>query len=155
MPLHQRGSSGQAGRPAGARASRAVVLGTLAVLGMTVAAGCSTGHAGPGAAASSAARTYVTSCGPARTSADVPVTVEVASGHISCGTAKAVELAYAKAIRSGLEPGNGGGGPVKIMRWTRSRRDTRDPPAALAGAIAVGLLARSLTGQPPRARPRG
>ncbi|HYS30640.1 MAG TPA: hypothetical protein VEM58_00100 [Streptosporangiaceae bacterium] len=116
--MRQSGSSGQAGRPAGARASRAMALGTLAVLGMTVAAGCSTGHAGPGAAASSAARTYVTSCGPARTSADVPVTVEVASGHISCGTAKAVELAYAKAIRSGLEPGNGGGGPVKIMRWT-------------------------------------
>jgi hypothetical protein len=46
------------------------------------------------------------------------VQVEVASGNISCGSAKAVELAYAKAIRSGLAPGNGGGGPVKIRGWT-------------------------------------
>jgi hypothetical protein len=46
------------------------------------------------------------------------VKVEVAKGSISCGTAKAVELAYAKAIRSGLAPGNGGGGPVKVMGWT-------------------------------------
>ena len=27
-------------------------------------------------------------------------------------------LAYARAIRSGLAPGNGGGGPVKIKGWT-------------------------------------
>ncbi len=27
-------------------------------------------------------------------------------------------LAYAKAIRSGQAPGNGGGGPVKIKGWT-------------------------------------
>jgi hypothetical protein len=46
------------------------------------------------------------------------VKVEVARGNIACGTAKAVELAYAKAIRSGLAPGNGGGGPVKVMGWT-------------------------------------
>ncbi len=115
MPLHPRGSSGQAGRPSGGGTSWAVVA--LALLA-TAAAGCSPTHAGPHSPASSATRTHVTYCGTTRTAANVPVKLEVASGDIPCNTAKAVERAYAKAIRSGLAPGNGGGGPVQIKGWT-------------------------------------
>jgi hypothetical protein len=48
----------------------------------------------------------------------VPVKVLVAEGNVACGTAKAVLLAYARAIRTGQAPGNGGGGPVQIRGWT-------------------------------------
>jgi hypothetical protein len=78
---------------------------------LTAAAGCS-GHATP------AARTRVTACGTAKTAADVPVRVLVSQGHVACGAARAVVLAYAKAVRSGKAPGNGGGGPVTIKGWT-------------------------------------
>ena len=57
-------------------------------------------------------------CGTAKTAADVPVKILIDKGSIACGTARAVVLAYAKAIRSGQAPGNGGGGPVKIKGWT-------------------------------------
>ena len=114
MPLHPRGSSGQADRPGGGRTSWAVALALLAA----AAAGCSPTHAGPHSSASSATRTHVTYCGTTRTAANVPVKLEVARGHIPCDTAKALERAYANAIRSGLAPGNGGGGPVQIKGWT-------------------------------------
>lgn len=70
------------------------------------------------ASGSASAGAYVAFCGTARTAAQVPVRVEVARGHVPCRTAQAIELAYAKAIRSGLAPGNGGGGPVKVRGWT-------------------------------------
>jgi hypothetical protein len=113
-PLHPRGSSGPSVRPARGAVLRAAAL---AILVTAAAAGCTKSHAA-GPTSPNPAASYVRSCGTARTAANVPVQVEVASGNISCGTAKAVELAYAKAIRSGLAPGNGGGGPVKVMGWT-------------------------------------
>jgi hypothetical protein len=57
-------------------------------------------------------------CGSARTAANVPVQIEVAQGNVSCGTAEAIEHDYARAIRTGQAPGNGGGGPVQIKGWT-------------------------------------
>ncbi len=102
------GSVSRAGRQARTRTGGILML----VLLLTAAAGCS--HSG---SPSSGAAT-VTSCGTAKTAADVPVKVEVARGHVACGTAKSVEADYAKAIRSGKAPGNGGGGPVKVKGWT-------------------------------------
>jgi hypothetical protein len=90
----------------------------LILLVAAAAAACGTTHASAHSSPSASAGSYLASCGSARTAAEVPVQVEVARGHVPCATAKAVELAYAKAIRSGLAPGNGGGGPVKIMGWT-------------------------------------
>ncbi len=60
----------------------------------------------------------VTACGSSRTAANVPIHVEVTKGHVACGTALSVERKYARAIRSGRAPGNGGGGPVKVNGWT-------------------------------------
>ena len=90
----------------------------LAAVALTAAtAGCSRSGAASPAPGSSRAH-YVASCGSAKSPADVPVEVKVARGHASCGTAKAIEAAYASAVRSGRAPGNGGGGPVKIDGWT-------------------------------------
>ena len=93
----------------------------LTVAAMTVVAGATTACGQSGAAARgshSSAPAYVASCGTAKSAADVPVQVKIARGHASCGTAMTVEAAYATAIRSGREPGNGGGGPVKVDGWT-------------------------------------
>jgi len=56
-------------------------------------------------------------CGTSRTAADVPVEVKVYRGTVSCTAAMAVEQSYAKAIRAGDAPGNGGGGPVTVSGW--------------------------------------
>jgi hypothetical protein len=93
---------------------RAVVVALLVTAGAS-ACGMMHGSARPSGTTPSG---YIASCGTARTAAHVPVRVEVARGHVACGTAQAVELAYAKAIRSGRAPGNGGGGPVKVNGWT-------------------------------------
>jgi hypothetical protein len=110
-----RGLPRRVGRPADGGACLAAVV---ALLVMVAAAACSATHGGGHSSGSAPTGGYVASCGTARTAAHVPVRVEVARGHVSCGTAQAVELAYAKAIRSGRAPGNGGGGPVKINGWT-------------------------------------
>jgi hypothetical protein len=110
-----RGSSREA-RLAGC--ARALVTGVVAAAITAAAAACGTTHVGAHSSRSAPAGSFVASCGTARTAAQVPVRVEVARGHVPCATAKAVELAYAKAIRLGRAPGNGGGGPVKIMGWT-------------------------------------
>ncbi|HEX9063868.1 MAG TPA: hypothetical protein VF843_02100 [Streptosporangiaceae bacterium] len=91
-------------------------VGAVAALAVAAAAtGCSGSGGGSG---HSTAPAYLASCGTAKTAADVPVQVKIARGHASCGTAMAVEAAYATAIRSGKAPGNGGGGPVKVRGWT-------------------------------------
>ena len=103
------------GRLVPGRRALAMLLMALAAAGAV--AGCSRpGAAGHSSGGSSPA--YVASCGTAKTAADVPVQVKIARGHATCGTAKAVEAAYATAIRSGQAPGNGGGGPVKVNGWT-------------------------------------
>jgi hypothetical protein len=105
--MHPRRSRGRtAGR---ARATIRRSLG-LVVLLTAATAGCS----GQGSQPPSRAKI----CGTAKTAADVPVKVLVAKGHLACGAARAVVLAYARAIRSGQAPGNGGGGPVSIKGWT-------------------------------------
>jgi hypothetical protein len=97
-----------------ARAALSVlVLGALCTL---VLAGCGT-SATPTAAA-------VQDCGTGKTAADVPVEIEVDRGQVPCSTAMQVEVDYAKAIASGLAPGNGGGGPVKVSGWTCQGLDT-------------------------------
>jgi hypothetical protein len=66
-----------------------------------------------------AARTAATikSCGRTRTSANVPIKIEVARGQVSCTAAMTVEHNYATAVARGRAPGNGGGGPVTIHGW--------------------------------------
>jgi hypothetical protein len=110
-----RGSSREARLAAGARALVTLML-LLPVA--AAAAACGTTQAAGHSSRSPSAGSYLAFCGSARTAAQVPVRVEIARGHVPCARAKAVELAYAKAIRSGFAPGNGGGGPVKIMGWT-------------------------------------
>jgi hypothetical protein len=112
-----RGSPGAA-RCAPARPGRLLALAALAALAAMAAmvAGC--GHSGQPTSSGSPTPAAVTKCGSARTAANVPVRVEVIQGHVTCGTALHVEHAYAKAIQSGKEPGNGGGGPVKVNGWT-------------------------------------
>ena len=110
--MHPRRSSGRARRLARARIGRSL---WLAVLVTAAAAGCgNSGATGPG----TATRARVTACGTAKTAAGVPVKIEVIKGQLECATARAIERAYAAAVRSGRAPGNGGGGPVKIQGWT-------------------------------------
>lgn len=106
--MHPRRSPGRAARRARAAIRRS--LG-LVVLLTAATAGCS------GTGSPPAAGTRVTACGTAKTAADVPVRVLVAKGHLACTTARAVVQGYARAIRSGKAPGNGGGGPVRIRGW--------------------------------------
>lgn len=86
------------------------------------AAGC--GPGGQPAASGSASPASATSCGQAKTAANVPVIVEVARGQITCGTALTIMRDYAADIRLGLAPGNGGGGPLKVHGWTCEGFDT-------------------------------
>jgi hypothetical protein len=110
------GSSGQAGRTPGAALKRAGGLLAFAVI-LTLASGC--GHSSaPRPGTSSTAAATITKCGATKTAANVPVNLEVVKGNTPCAAALRVERAYAEAIRSGQAPGNGGGGPVKVMGWT-------------------------------------
>lgn len=56
-------------------------------------------------------------CGTSHTSANVPVSVQVHHGAVSCAAAMTVEKAYAQAIDQGEAPGNGRG-PVHVSGWT-------------------------------------
>ena len=87
----------------------------MALIVTVLAAGC--GAKGSPAASSTAGSQGPTggssgavSCGTTKTAANVPVQVQVRYGKVSCD--------YAKAIKDGSAPGNGGGGPVKIDGWT-------------------------------------
>jgi hypothetical protein len=102
-------------RPARPGIRTSFAFGTLLALAV---AGCSHAAAPPHSSPSSATGAVVAKCGKAKTAANVPVDVEVVAGHATCGTALTIERDYASAIRSGLAPGNGGGGPVKIEGWT-------------------------------------
>ena len=94
-------------------------VGRLLLLGamLALATGCSHAAA-PHPSGSTSAKATVAKCGTAKTAANVPVDVEIVRGRTTCAAALAVERGYAKAIQSGKEPGNGGGGPVKINGWT-------------------------------------
>ena len=108
--MHPRRSPSRARRVARARIG---MLFWLAALVLAAVAGCTnSASTGP------VTRATVTACGTAKTAASVPVRVEIIRGQLACTTARAIERAYAAAVRSGRAPGNGGGGPVKIQGWT-------------------------------------
>ena len=105
-------------RPA---ALRCGALGLAALALALAAAGCGGGGKGQGTAAApsaSASTKALPSCGTTKTAANVPVTIEVHHGKVDCQEAMSVERKYAAAIESGKEPGNGGGGPVRVDGWT-------------------------------------
>ncbi len=114
--MYLRRPSGTAGQPTGGRRGHMMLLALLLML----VAGC--GSSAPGASPGhSAGRTTTvkpTTCGTASTAGGVKVHVEIAKGHVSCGTALAIEQRYADAVQSGKVPGNGGGAPVKVEGWT-------------------------------------
>ncbi len=114
FPAGSPARSGLAGTPL----SRALIGVAVAAL---AAAGCGSAGPHPAAPASAsrvAADKAVTSCGTARTAANVPVRIHVQHGPVSCPAAMGVERDYASAIAAGREPGNGGGGPVTVHGWT-------------------------------------
>ncbi|HWF80920.1 MAG TPA: hypothetical protein VN695_10060 [Streptosporangiaceae bacterium] len=104
--MHTRGQSLLVGVSWRTQAVRVALIFLL----LAVAIGC--------ASAPATTEPKVTACGTAKTAANVPIHIEVTSGHVTCTTALAIERKYAEAIRSGLAPGNGGGGPVKVNGWT-------------------------------------
>jgi hypothetical protein len=104
-------SRGQAGRAA------------LSLTVIMLAAGCGaktspTASGTVGSQSPTGSSSQAPSCGTTKTAANVPVQVQVSNGKVSCDAAMAIERDYAKAIRNGSAPGNGGGGPVKIDGWT-------------------------------------
>jgi hypothetical protein len=114
--MHLRKPSGTAGDPRGGLPGHMMLFALL----LSLAAGCtsSTSGASPGPSSSRTTTTVkLTACGIASTAAGVKVHVEIAKGHVPCGTALTIEQRYAKAIQSGQAPGNGGGGPVTIKGW--------------------------------------
>jgi len=91
----------------------------LAALLAALAAGCASSGSAPRPGNSGTSTTIkVIACGTASTAAGVKVHVEVVKGHLACSTALAIMQSYATAVRNGLAPGNGGGGPVKVKGWT-------------------------------------
>jgi hypothetical protein len=104
-------------RPAALRCGAA---GLAALALALAAAGCGGGGPGQGQAAppTTATPRALASCGTTKTAVNVPVTIEVHRGKVDCDEAMSIERKYAAAIASGKEPGNGGGGPVKIDGWT-------------------------------------
>lgn len=117
--MHLRLRSGIASSGLRVQSAQAVRLALLAAALAVLGSSCGAKGASPSPSASGPATTVkLTSCGLANTAAGVRVHVEVAKGHVSCGTALTIERDYAEAVRSGRAPGNGGGGPVKIKDWT-------------------------------------
>jgi hypothetical protein len=101
--MHVRRTAGGCQRLAASLSVAVVVSASALALG-----GC-------GGAKSNAAS--IQDCGTSRTAANVPVEVKVYRGTVSCTAAMAVENDYAKAVRAGDAPGNGGGGPVTVSGW--------------------------------------
>lgn len=93
------------------------------------AAGASlAGLAGLAACSASAhtASPPVVTCGATRTGANVPVTVKILKGSVSCAAAMGAENGYSAAVRSGKVIGNGGGAPLKVGGWTCQGYPTPD-----------------------------
>jgi hypothetical protein len=94
--------------PARQRSAGSCCLAAVVILCALALAGCG----GSKAKASS-----VQDCGTSKTSANVPVEVEIYRGTVSCAVAMTVEKSYANAIVHGQAPGNGTG-PVPVSGWT-------------------------------------
>jgi hypothetical protein len=101
--MHVRRTAGGSQRLAASLSVAVVVSAAALALG-----GC-------GGAKSNAAS--IQDCGTSRTAANVPVEVKIYRGTVSCSAAMTVENDYAKAVRAGDAPGNGGGGPVTVSGW--------------------------------------
>jgi hypothetical protein len=106
------------------RARGSAGLAAVVVTVIALTAGCG-GHGSPGASGASSrspgpggAGSPAAACGTTKTAANVPVQVDVSRGTVTCAVAMTIERDYAKAVRSGGAPGNGGGGPVTIDGWT-------------------------------------
>jgi len=84
-------------------------------LALVVAVGSAVGLTSCGHSAGSSAGGRK-ECGTSHTSANVPVSVEVHRGAVSCATAMTVEKDYADAIDQGKAHGNGGA--VQVSGWT-------------------------------------
>jgi hypothetical protein len=86
-------------------------------LALLVAVGSAVGLSACSHPASGSAAGGRQQCGTSHTSANVPVSVQVHHGAVSCAAAMTVEKAYAQAIDQGEAPGNGRG-PVHVSGWT-------------------------------------
>ena len=110
----RRDSLGRMGRPGAVLA--------VGMLCLAAGAACSAGAAGSASASGTAgaggAGSPGATCGSTRTGANVPVSVKVAKGTVSCGTAMRIENEYAAMIRAGDLKGNGGGAPLRVDGWT-------------------------------------
>lgn len=104
---------------AGLRSRGLIGRAALALTVVALAAACGA-KSSPSASGSqgSGPGSHAVACGTTRTAANVPVQVQVGHGKVSCSAAMAIERDYAKAVREGSAPGNGGGGPVRIDGWT-------------------------------------
>ncbi|HEX3922544.1 MAG TPA: hypothetical protein VHY31_09690 [Streptosporangiaceae bacterium] len=100
--------------------ARCVVMVSLVTVALLAATGCgSSGSSGKTTSSNgNSGTTGMTACGMTKTAANVPVSIQIAHGHVPCATALAVERDYAKAIASGQVPGTGGGAPVHVQGWT-------------------------------------
>lgn len=100
--------------------ARGVVMVSLVTMALMLATGCgSSGSSGKTTNShGNSAATGMTACGMTKTAANVPVSIQIAHGQVSCATALAVERDYAKAIASGQVAGTGGGAPVHVQGWT-------------------------------------
>ncbi len=98
-------------------AAVAVMLGGAVMMAGCAAGGGSPAGSGSPAAGSAGSNAPMTPCGTTRTSAGVPVNIEIAHGTVPCAAALAVERQYAQALAAGQVPGNGGGAPAKVAGW--------------------------------------
>jgi hypothetical protein len=105
-------------RSRGLAGRAAVVLIVIAAAGCGGAQGSPTASGTAGTGGHTRSSSTVIACGTTKTAANVPVQVQVKYGKVSCAAALTIERDYAKAIKDGSAPGNGGGGPVKIDGWT-------------------------------------
>ncbi|MDH6124041.1 hypothetical protein [Kitasatospora sp. GP82] len=78
-------------------------------------------------------------CGTLTTAAGLPAVVKVQHGPASCHDARNVLSLYYSYLSAGLAPGNGGGGPVKVLGWVcQSPPYTeRDLPATCVNGAKV------------------
>jgi hypothetical protein len=99
------------------RVVRPVVISTAVVAMALSVAGCSS---------AAAAGSTGTSCGVTKTAVNVPVTIQVVKGSVSCAAVLRVEAGYAAKIRQGELRGNGGGAPITVDGWTCQGYPTPD-----------------------------
>ncbi|MEV6318877.1 hypothetical protein [Streptomyces sp. NPDC051776] len=81
-----------------------------------------------------------TTCGTVTTAAGYPAEVRIRSGSVRCTKALRVFQRYYTALANGEAPGNGGGGPVNVRRWTcqsPSSVETEEQPTCVRGDTTI------------------